>query len=79
MDKSTLVHVRGGVATILVYQSGYFSFITSQQNQGHKTKIDKLTNSTQLYPSLESKKSWLLFRGDLWSRDLLVKTIYCTT
>ena len=35
-------------------------------------QIDKLTNSTQLYPSLESKKSWLLFRGDLWSRDLLV-------
>ena len=41
-----------------------------------KPKIDKLTNSTQLYPSLESKMLWLLFRGDLWSRDLLVKTIY---
>ena len=48
----------------------YFSKI-----RGIKPKIDKLTNSTQLYPSLESKKSWLLLRGDLWSRDLLVKTI----
>ena len=42
--------------------------------RGIKPKIDKLTNSTQLYPSLESKKSWLLFKGDLWLRDLLVKT-----
>ena len=42
-------------------------------------QIDKLTNSTQLYPSLESKKSWLLFRGDLWSRDLLVKKLYIVT
>ena len=39
-----------------------------------KSKIEKLTYSTQLYPSLESKKSWLLFKGDLWSRDLLEKT-----
>ena len=39
--------------------------------RGIKPKIDKLTNSTQLYPSLESKMPWLLFRGDLWSRDLL--------
>ena len=44
--------------------------------RGIKPKIDKVTNSTQLYPSLESKKSWLLFKGDLWSRDLLVKTHY---
>ena len=42
-------------------------------------QIDKLTTSTQLYPSLESKKSWLLFRGDLWSRDLLVEKLYIVT
>ena len=42
-------------------------------------QIDKLTNSTQLYPSLVSKKSWLLFRGDLWSRDLSVKKLYIVT
>ena len=36
-----------------------------------KPKFGKLTNSTQLYPSLGSKMPWLLFRGDLWPRDLL--------
>ena len=46
-----------------------------QQIWRHK-QIEKLTNSTQLYPSLESKKSWLLFRRDLWSRDLSVKKLY---
>ena len=80
MDKSTLVRVRG-VTAMLVYQSGCIPNYTKFKNfelpfRGIKPKIDKLTNSTQLYPSLESKKSWLLFRGDLWSRDLLVKTIY---
>ena len=45
---------------MLVYQSGI------------KPKIDKLTP----LPSLESKKPLLLFKGDLWPRDLLVKTIY---
>ena len=40
--------------------------------RGIRSKIE-LTNSNQFYPSLEKKKSWLLFRGDLWSRDLLVE------
>ena len=31
--------------------------------RGIKPNIDKLTKSTQLYPSLESKKSWLLLEG----------------
>ena len=67
MDKSTLVRVRGGVAAMLVFQSAtprwrqhtklykthnlnyhYFSKIRSI-----KPKIDKLTNSTQLYTPLE--------------------------
>ena len=34
-----------------------------------------LTNVTELYPSLDSKKWYLLFKGILWSHDLLVKTI----
>ena len=29
----------------------------------------------ELYPFLESKKWYLLFKGILWSHDLLVKTI----
>ena len=44
--------------------------------RGIKPKFERLTNSTQLYPSLESKKLWLLFKGDLWSGDLLMKTHY---
>ena len=40
-----------------------------------KPKIGILTNMTELYPLLESKKWYLLFNGILWSRDLLVKTI----
>ena len=31
---------------------------------------------TELYPFLESKKCYLLFKGTLWSLDLLVKTIH---
>ena len=41
-----------------------------------KPKIGNLTNMTELYPFLEPKKWYLLFKGILWSRDLLVKTIY---
>ena len=37
-----------------------------------KPKIGNLTNMTELYPFLESKKWHLRI---LWSRDLLVKTI----
>ena len=40
-----------------------------------KPKIINLTNMTELYPFLESKKRHLLSKGILWSRDLLVKTI----
>ena len=44
--------------------------------RGIKPKIDnQLTNSIQRYPSLESKKSWLLFRGNLW-RPLSERALY---
>ena len=39
-----------------------------------KPKIGNLTNKTKNYPFLESKKWYLLFKGILWSHDLLVKT-----
>ena len=48
----------------------YFAKITTR-----KPKIDNLTNTTKLYPFLESKKWYLLFKGILRSCDLLVKTI----
>ena len=32
-------------------------------------KIGNLTNMTGLYPFLETKKRYLLFKGILWSRD----------
>ena len=35
-----------------------------------KPKIGNLTNRTELYPFLESKKWCLLFEGILWSRDV---------
>ena len=40
-----------------------------------KPKIGNLTNTIYLYPFLESKKYCFLFKGILWSRELLVKTI----
>ena len=40
-----------------------------------KPKIGNLTNMTEPYLFLESKKWYLVFKGILWSRDLLVKTI----
>ena len=40
-----------------------------------KPNISNLTNMTELYPFLESKKWYTLFKGILWSCDLLVKTI----
>ena len=40
-----------------------------------KPKIGNLTNMTELYPFLESKKWFLVFKVILWSRDLLVKTL----
>lgn len=55
------------------YYSQYLNYHNFSKVRGIKTKIKKLTNSNQLYPSLEPIKSWLLFRGELWSRDLLVK------
>ena len=38
-------------------------------------KIVNLTKVTELYPFLESKKWYLLFKEILWSPDLLVETI----
>ena len=58
------------------YYSQYLNYHNFSKVRGIKTKIKKLTNSNQLYPSLEPIKSWLLFRGELWSRDLLVN-YYC--
>ena len=40
-----------------------------------KPKTGNLTNMTELYPFLESKKWFLVFKVILWSRDLLVKTL----
>ena len=54
-----------------IQNSQFFNYHYFSKIRDIKPKIDKLTNSTQLYPSLESKKLWLLFKGDLWSRDLL--------
>ena len=48
----------------------YFAKITTR-----KPKIGKLTNVTELYPFLQSKKWYMLLKGILWSCDLLVKTI----
>ena len=45
----------------------YFSKIMTR-----KPKIGNLTKVTELYPFLESKKWYLLFKEILWSRDLLV-------
>ena len=35
-----------------------------------KPKIGNLTNMTELYPFLKSKKWYLLFKGILWSREI---------
>ena len=40
-----------------------------------KPNIGYMINMTELYPFLESKKRYLLFKEILWSQDLLVKTI----
>ena len=40
-----------------------------------KLWLENLTNMTELYPFLESKKWYLLFKGILWWRELLVKKI----
>ena len=40
-----------------------------------KPKIGNLTKVTELHPFLESKKWYLLFKGNLWLRDLFVKII----
>ena len=53
-----------------VLNYSYFAKIMTR-----KLKIGNLTNVTELYPFLESKKWYLLFKGILWSRDLLEKTI----
>ena len=95
MDKSTLVRVHGEVTAVfswctkVVHQDGvctpnsqflkyhYFSKI-----RGIKPKIDKLTHSSQLYPSLESKKvvaaiyrgfviTWPLSENHLYIPDIL--------
>ena len=50
-------------------------WITIQQNWGHKTK-NWLIQPSSIH-RWSKKKLWLVFRGDLWSRDLSVKTIYC--
>ena len=50
-----------------------YSFFTKIMTR--KPNIGNLTDMTELYPFLESKKWHLLFKGILWSRDLLVKTI----
>ena len=55
---------------IETFNYSYFAKITTR-----KPKIGILTNMTELYPFLDSKKWYLLFKGILWSRDLLVKTI----
>ena len=44
---------------------GFFAKIMTR-----KPKIGNLTNTTELYPFLESKKWQLLCKGILWSRDL---------
>ena len=53
----------------------FLNYTDSAKFMTRKPKIGNWTNMTKLYPFLESKKSYLLFKGILWSRDLLVKTI----
>ena len=64
MDKSTLVRIGGGVTAMLMFQSG-------------KPRWRLHTKHLLIQPSYihrwSQKKSWLLFRRDLWSRDFLVK------
>ena len=55
------------------FNCSYFTKIMTR-----KPKIVNLTKVTELYPFLESKKWYMLFKEVLWSRDLLVKTINCS-
>ena len=55
--------------TLKFLNYSYFTKIMTR-----KPKIGKLANMTKLYPFLESKKWYLLFKKILWSCDLLVKT-----
>ena len=59
-----------------IQNSQFLNYHYFSKFRGIRPNIEKLTNWIQLYPPLESKKSWLLYKGDLWSRDLLVKSIY---
>ena len=82
MDKSTLVRVRG-VTAMLVFQLGtprwrlhtklsqFFHYHYFSKIRGMKPKLDKLTSSTQLYPSQESKSRGCYLGGGgggLWGR-----------
>ena len=65
MDKSTLVRVREewppSWYAKVVQNSKCLNYYHFSKIRDIKPKMDKLTNSIQLYPSLESKELWLLF------------------
>ena len=52
----------------------YWNFWTTTTRN---PKIGNLTNMTELYPFLESKKLHLLFKGILWSCDITWKQYLC--
>ena len=65
-------HDPNNFGNIEIFQLQLFAKIMTR-----KPKIGNLTDTcmTELYPFQESTKWYLLFKGILWSHDLLVKTI----
>ena len=81
--KSTLVRVRGGVGIfgdgvciLMISNSQFLNYHYFSNSRGIKPKLTSWLIQPSSIHRWSQKKSWLLFRGDLWSHDLLLKTIY---